>query len=373
MTGYASATMLLAALGCMAYCYPALRDLGIAYRIEKELQSDSREPLEKRMANRVEYVTRRLAELNGSLNATAGMARIVADSICHDVRYQQWMRRSPNTDALQAWNLTSPLFTRVAIDRLEESERADAIQALGGQIAIDTYERASVWYMRGQAQSPLDWRLVLGRANTSFQCPPPDIASMTAVIQRTAAHLPQTLTSASILASASLDREELMKFWTIAIRTQPAAAVDVGKVMSTMYRDEEVPIDFFPKSAPVLRRLASEVFTAKDFPDTHRQLLELTVESSMDLRWPILKKSQWIADVAHEAGKMQMEIDYLRVCLQFQPNDAKLLERLSDRLILAGDALAARDAIRALEQAEPGNEAVQRAAQQLYVRLNALP
>jgi uncharacterized protein HemY len=70
---------------------------------------------------------------------------------------------------------------------------------------------------------------------------------------------------------------------------------------------------------------------------------------------------------------MQMEIDYLRVCLQFQPNDAKLLERLSDRLILAGDALAARDAIRALEQAEPGNEAVQRAAQQLYVRLNALP
>jgi hypothetical protein len=196
---------------------------------------------------------------------------------------------------------------------------------------------------------------------------------MTAVIQRTAAHLPQTLTSASILASASLDREELMKFWTIAIRTQPAAAVDVGKVMSTMYRDEEVPIDFFPKSAPVLRRLASEVFTAKDFPDTHRQLLELTVESSMDLRWPILKKSQWIADVAHEAGKMQMEIDYLRVCLQFQPNDAKLLERLSDRLILAGDALAARDAIRALEQAEPGNEAVQRAAQQLYVRLNALP
>lgn len=373
MTAYASVAMLLLSLGCMSYCYPALKDLAIAYRIEKELETDSREPLVKRMANRVDYVTRRLAELNGNLSSTAGMARIVGDAICYDVRHQQWVRRPPNADALQSWNLTSPLLTRIAMDRMEGSEREEAIQALGGQIAIDTYERASVWYMRGQAQSPLDWRPILGRATTSFGCPASEIASMTAVIQRTAAHLPQTLTSASILASKTLDREELMKFWTIAIRTQPASAIDVGRVMATMYRDDEVPVDFFPKSAPVLRRLASEVFTAKDFPDTHRQLRELTVESSLELRWPTLKKSLWIADVAKEAGNSKLEIDHLRICLQFQPNDAKLLERLSDRLITAGDAMAARDAIRALERSDPGNEAVQRSAQQLYGRLNALP
>ncbi|MFN7732425.1 MAG: O-antigen ligase family protein [Pirellula sp.] len=373
MTTYVSVAAILLSLGCMAYCYPALRDLGIAYRIEKELENDSREPLAKRMANRVEYVTRRLAELDGSLDATAGMARILGDAISYDVRHQQWSRRSLSADAQQSWNQTSPLLTRIAMDRLEGSERDDAIQSLGGQIAIDTYERASFWYARGQSQSPLDWKLILGRATTSFQCPSSDIASMTAVIQRTAAHLPQTLTSASILASKTLDREELMKFWTIAIRTQPASAIEVGKVMATMYRDDEVPVDFFPKSAPVLRRLASEVFTAVDFPNTHRQLRELTVETSADLRWPTLKKSLWIADVAREAGKTQLEIDYLRICLQFQPNDAKLLERLSDRLIAEGDVVGAREAIRSLERAEPGNEQVQRTAQQLYGRLNALP
>ena len=373
MTAYAGIAVLFISSGCMAYCYPALKALATAYRIEKELESNSREPLEKRMTNRVEYVTRRLAELHGSLDATAATARIVGDSICNDIRYQQWLRRNPSSDVQQAWNQTSPLLTRIAMDRFEGKEREDALNALGGQIAIDTFERASFWYSRGQAQSPLDWKLVLARATTSFQCPPQEIASMTSVLQRTAAHLPQTLTSASILAGKTLDREELMKFWTIAIRTQPAASIDVGKVMSTLYRDDEIPIDFFPKSAPVMRRLAADVFTAKDFPNTHRQLRERTVETSLELRWPPLKKSLWIADVANEAGKTQLEIDHLRICLQFQPNDAKLLERLSERLIATGDANGAREAIRALERAEPGNEYVQRTAQQLYIRLNALP
>jgi hypothetical protein len=301
------------------------------------------------------------------------MQRLVGDCICYDARIKLWQSRSPSIDDELAWNQTAPFAVRLVLDRVTEAQREPVLEALGGENTIATFQRANDWYARGQSMSPLDWRLVWGRATTAFQCPTKSFVPLVSVLQRTAANLPQTLISASILVSSEIDRDELMKIWQQAIQTSPTAAIDIGKVIATMTSDDDVPIDFFPKVGPVLRNLASTAFTAKDFPKTHAKLSELALEASRELPWPTLKKSLWMADVANEAGNYDVEIENLRISLQFRPNNTPLLIRLGERLLDVEDTSGANEVIRTLERAAIQESSVSPSINRLKARLRALP
>lgn len=370
---FASMGLLMGSMAAMFYSRSSARSLAIAYQLDLEIERDNRLPLERRMEDRVEFLVRRLTEMGGSLTASPAIQRILGDCICHDVRMRQWVTRVPSADPQIAWNQTAPMVMRLAIERVPEDQREGLIRALGGDITIQSIERASDWYMRGQAMSPLDWRLVWGRVSTAYACPLESLAPMSGVMQRTAGHLPQTLISTSILFSSVLGRDDLMQLWRVAIRTNPNASIGIGKIMATLYTDDEVPVDFFPESAPVLRSLASSVFQAKEFPKTHASLRELTVDASRALRWPTLKKAMWMADVTHEAGMFREEIENLQVGLQFNPNDSQLLARMCDRQLDLGDLTGASETIRSLNRAASGDEQVKKIVERLNARLHSIP
>jgi hypothetical protein len=373
LIGIAAMCLLVGSMSAMWYSRSAMRSLAIAYQIELEIERDNRLPLEKRMDHRVDFLVRRLSEMGGQLTGSPAILRMLGDCICHDVRMSQWILRVPSADPQIAWNQTSPMVMRLALDRVPEGQREGLKNAFGGDLTIQSIDRASDWYMRGQAMSPMDWRLVWGRVSTAYACPMETLAPMSGVMQRTAGHLPQTLISTSMLFSSVLDRDDLMHLWRVAIRTNPNAAVGIGKIMATLYTDEEVPIEFFPKSAPVLRNLASNVFQAKEFPKTHAALRELTVAASRELRWPTLKKAMWMADVTHEAGLFREEIENLQLGLQFNPSDSQLLARMCDRQLDLGDLAGASETLRSLSRASSGDEQVKKIIDRLNARLHSIP
>ncbi|MEI8212280.1 MAG: O-antigen ligase family protein [Planctomycetota bacterium] len=373
LTRIACLCLLGSASLAMLYSFQALRSLAIAYRVEKEIEKDDRLEIRKRMPSRIDFLVNRVAELGGRLDSSPDMQRLVGDCICYDVRMKQWQTRSPSMDDELAWNQTAPFAVRLVLDRITDAQREPVLEALGGENTIASFQRANDWYARGQSMSPLDWRLVWGRTTTAFQCPTKSFLPLVSVLQRTAANLPQTLISASILVSSEIDRDELMKIWQQAIQTSPTSAIDIGKVIAAMTSDDDIPIDFFPKVGPVLRDLASSTFTAKDFPKTHAKLCELALEASRELPWPTLKKSLWMAVVANEAGNYEEEIENLRISLQFKPNDTPLLLRLAERLLDVEDTNAANDVIRTLERAALQEPSVIPSINRLKGRLKALP
>ena len=291
--------------------------------------------------------------------------RLLGDSIVADVRRSVWELRPAEVDPSAYWLQTSPLVLRLAKDRVADEQRAGLLASIGGLKTISTLKRASYWYAFGQSLSPLDSRLIWGRISTAIDCPMEDLVRLAPVLHRTAGHQPQTLTSVSILMSAALSREQLMPLWKTIIRTSPAAALGVGRLVASLYDDASVPVDLFPLQPQVLRNLAAQIFDKNAFPITHAQILEKGLNAGKTMRMPIAKKSLWLADTAREAGNASVEIENLRVCIQFYPKDTSLQVRLTERLIEQRDKDGAKDSLRQLMRSLPNDPVVKQLSERV--------
>jgi len=360
------------AVACMValnYCRQSIHSLDIVDRISRELDQDDKREIEQRIPNRVEHLVDRMVELGGRIEDTSIGLRLLGDSIVSDVRRGIWELRPAEADPNAYWPQTSPFVLRVAQDQVSDEQRASFLASIGGLKTISALERASYWYTFGQTLSPLDSRLIWGRTCTAMSCPMPELVRMAPVLHRTAGHQPQTLTSVSILMSGVIARERLIPIWKTIIRTSPSATLGVGRLVSSLYEDDSVPIELFPNQPQVLRTLATQVFGEKLFPSTHAQLLELALDAGKSMRQPIAKKSLWLADTAREAGNANVEIENLRVCIQFYPNDVSLQVRLTERLIEQGDKVEAKDSLRELMRNLPNDPRVK----QLSERVAQMP
>lgn len=356
------------AVACMValnYCRHSIYALDIADRISREFDEDDKREIEQRIPNRVEHLVDRMVELGGRIEDSALGLRLLGDSIVTDVRRAIWAQRPAGVDPAAYWLQTSPLVLRLAKDRVTDEQRAGFLASIGGLKTISTLNRASYWYTFGQSLSPLDARLTWGRISTAIDCPMGDLVRLAPVLHRTAGHQPQTLTSVSILMSVVLSREQLIPFWKTIIRTSPSAAIGVGRLVASLYDDASVPVELFPSQPQVLRMLAAQVFDRNAYPITHALILAKGLDAGKSMRMPIAKKSLWLADTAREAGNASVEIENLRVCIQFYPKETSLQVRLTERLIDQGDKEGAKDALRQLMRSSPNDPVVKQLSERV--------
>ena len=355
----------VACMVALNYCRQSIHALDIAERISREFDQDDKREIEQRIPNRVEHLVDRMVEFGGRIEDSALGLRLLGDSIVADVRRSVWELRPAEVDPSAYWLQTSPLVLRLAKDRVADEQRAGLLASIGGLKTISTLKRASYWYAFGQSLSPLDSRLIWGRISTAIDCPMEDLVRLAPVLHRTAGHQPQTLTSVSILMSAALSREQLMPLWKTIIRTSPSAALGVGRLVASLYDDASVPVDLFPLQPQVLRNLAAQIFDKNAFPITHAQILEKGLNAGKTMRMPIAKKSLWLADTAREAGNASVEIENLRVCIQFYPKDTSLQVRLTERLIEQRDKDGAKDSLRQLMRSLPNDPVVKQLSERV--------
>ncbi|MBM3965302.1 MAG: O-antigen ligase family protein [Planctomycetes bacterium] len=360
-----SVSLSVACMVALNYCRQSIHSLDIADRISREFDEDDKKEIDQRIANRVEHLVDRMVELGGKIEDSALGLRLLGDSIVADVRRVVWDLRPADVDPSAYWLQTSPLVLRLAKDRVSDDQRAGFLASIGGLRTISTLDRASYWYTIGQSLSPLDSRLIWGRISTAIDCPIADLVRMTHVLHRTAGHQPQMLTSVSILMSTTLSRDQLIPLWKTVIKTSPAAAIGVGRLIATLYDDASVPVELFPVQPQVLRNLAAQVFDKNSFPTTHSLILEKGLAVGKAMRMPIAKKSLWLADTAREAGNALVEIENLRICIQFYPKDTSLQVRLTERLIEQGDKDGAKDSLRQLMRSLPNDPIVKQLSERV--------
>jgi O-antigen ligase len=336
------------------YCQQATLPLAVAETMDRKFQQEDRLPVGERMERRLDALVSQAAAFDVSISRSPQLLRLIAESLCYDDRMRQWERRPSSADPKVAWNETSPFLVRLALDRVEDSNREEWLESIGGQERLDGLSKASKFYARSRAQSPLDWHALWGHLHTSLECSTEEMAIYAPVMQRTISHLPQLLTSASIFFNGHLSVDDRIRIWKIALRTSPSASLGIARIMTTQYPDGAVPVDIFPDNVYYLYKMAREVFTKSSFPITHEALCDRALKLIPTLAdVPTLKRSMLTADVARESDRRDLEIESLSKYLQFKPDDTLVLARLIELQIKSEQWENARDSLRKLRQFQP--------------------
>ena len=304
------------------------------------------------------------------VSQSSTLLRLLANSIVYDTRVDQWEKRPANAPSDLAWSQTSPVVMRLALESASEpqraaSDRASVIESIGGSMTLDRLSRANYWYTRGQLLSPLDWRLSWGRLSTALECTPEQLKPLVPVFAATSSHAPSNLTSCSLLLHSVLSEQERLDLWQRAVRADRKESIPIARVMTGMYLDGQIPIETFPEDPQVLRKLYNEVFTQTSYPATHELLADRLVEASSKVPWTGLRKSTWMADIARETGRSDLEIENLTIILGLDRSNVPLLKRLVKLLIEAGQKDKARSTLRQLIRAAPSDPAIDSFNQQL--------
>lgn len=293
------------------------------------------------------------------------MLRLLANGIVQDTRVKLWEKRPAGASSELAWNQTSPVVVRLAVQQASQTERPNVIESLGGELTMIRFQKANYWFQRGQLLSPLDWRFVWGRISTAIECPAEDLKALIPVLATTSAHRPANLTSASLIFSDSLSDQEKLDLWKTAIRANRAEAVPIAEIIAKTYRDDQVPIEVFPSEPQVLRKIYNQIFTSQNFPNTHKQLGEKLIASSSKLPWPGLRKANWMADIARETGSIDLEIQNLTIILGLDRSNVPHLKRIISLLIESKQKDKAQGFLRQLLRASPSDPSIETINQQI--------
>jgi hypothetical protein len=293
------------------------------------------------------------------------MLRLLANGIVQDTRVKLWEKRPAGASSELAWNQTSPVVVRLAVQQASQTERPNVIESLGGELTMIRFQKANYWFQRGQLLSPLDWRFVWGRISTAIECPAEDLKALIPVLATTSAHRPANLTSASLIFSDSLSDQEKLDLWKTAIRANRAEAVPIAEIIAKTYRDDQVPIEVFPSEPQVLRKIYNQIFTSQNFPNTHKQLGEKLIASSSKLPWPGLRKANWMADIARETGSIDLEIQNLTIILGLDRSNVPHLKRIISLLIESKQKDKAQGYLRQLLRASPSDPSIETINQQI--------
>jgi hypothetical protein len=287
------------------------------------------------------------------------LLRLLADAIAYDARVERWQQRPLAASSQLAWNQTRPLVTRLALDSCQPSDRPTILESVGGRGTLDRFERSNYWYIRGQLLSPLDWRLVWGRISTALHCSPEQLKPLLSVLAKTSAHSPSNLTSGSLIYHSVLSDQEKLELWKQAIRANRAESIPIAEIMAKSYKDGEIPIETFPEDPQVLRKLYNVTFNFKEFPATHEQLAERLVQASLKSKWTGLRKATWMADIARETGKAELEIENLTIILGLDRSNVAHLKRIIALLIDAKEKDKAGGFLRQLVRAAPSDPEIE--------------
>jgi hypothetical protein len=298
-----------------------------------------------------------------TVSQSSTLLRLLASSIVYDTRVERWEKRPLVAPSDVAWNQTSPVVMRLALESASESQRAasdraSVLESIGGSLTLDRLSRANYWYTRGQLLSPLDWRMSWGRLSTAMQCTPEQLKPLVPLLAATSSHAPSNLTSCSLLLHSVLNEQERLDLWTRAVRADRKESIPIAKIMTEMYPDGQIPIATFPEDPQVLRKLYNEVFTQKAYPATHELLADRLVQASAKVPWTGLRKSSWMADIARETGRTDLEIENLTIILGLDRNNVPLLKRLVTLLIETGQKEKARSTLRQLMRTSPSDPAI---------------
>lgn len=293
------------------------------------------------------------------------MLRLLGQSIIADLRRELWERRPPAASSELAWNQTSPLVMRLALESAVGQDRDQVLLALGGEESLGAIRVANDWFREGRKASPLDWRLLWGRVSTGVEDPIEKLEPFLGVLAKVSAHVPGNLTSASLLFHQVLDEAGREELWRQAIRVDVRETIGVARVVSGLYADGQVPLDVFSSNAIVLRKMFNEVFTEELFPQTHRRLGEKLMEASSKMPWTGTRKAVWMSEVARETGDRQVELENLELVLQLDRENVALLKRAVELLIDSGEMERAREYVKLLLRIVPNDPFTQRVMLQL--------
>jgi O-antigen ligase len=353
---------LVAALGCMLllnHCRQAAIPLAVAESLDQEFQREDKLSIEDRTDSRVEKLIERAAQSGVTIDDSSCMMRLAAKSICFDDRREQWKSRTPESDIRLAWTETAPFIIRLAYDRVDDTNREAWLRSIGGEARLASIRKAHSLYAKARAQSPLDWQSLWGSIHTSLDCSTAELAVFAPVVQRTSGHLPQLLTSASILFNDSLSDEDRIRLWKSTLQSSPNASIDIGRLMSSQFEDDAVPVEIFPDNANILYSLAREVFIKKAFPKTHAVLCRRATDSvASQSNRPPSANAILLADIASEAGDPDSEIKHLALYLQYKPEDAITRIRQINLQIRTGKWEDADQSLRKLKQSDRKHPAI---------------
>ena len=343
--------MLTFCMFALYYGREAAIPLAVAESVDREFTRLDRLPLEEKGQSRLNQLVERVAENRAVLDDSPQILQLIGDSLCYDDRMRRWKSRPANSDPKFVWNETAPFLIRLAYDRTDESNRDTWLRSIGGEARLETLRKASGFYAKARARSPLDWRPLWGSIYTSLDCPVSDSIVFVPVLQRTSGHLPQLLTSASIFFNDQLSEDARLRLWKAAMQTSPDAAMGIGRIMVTQYADGNVPIDIFPTNVYYFYKLAREVFVQSTFPKTHQALCDRAIEAISNLpKIEVYRAAMLTADVANEAGDSMLEIESLKKYLQWKVDDESTWVRLATLEIQNKRWDEAADTLRKLRQ-----------------------
>lgn len=270
------------------------------------------------------------------LNRSPDALRILAQSAIQDQRLEILMA-SPSSDWDSAWKLTDPLLLQLSLDRERSPDKqAEVLRLAGGNKAIETMRRASFWYSLAHSRSPLDWRLSWGRCRNTLTCSRENMFPLVSPVVQLGQHATNQLIESSLLFRAQLSDSQVDNIWKQAMKTNPSTAIQTARMMIAERDLDSLDIGVFPQRSDILRSLATEVFTSKEFPDIHKRLW-IRAREVLDKSRPRASRELWLADAARALGELEQEIQHLRVASNYEPNNSRLSHRLALRLLDIGD------------------------------------
>jgi O-antigen ligase len=340
----------------------ALSSMAASESMQTYMKLEDEKPLSAQLSeqttDRVETLAK-IWSLAGSLNENPIAMRLFADGILFDYRKKQVNARSYEMSLDQAWATSSTIPLQMALQQEKnELNRKRIIESVGGESALKQLELASNWYAKASAKSPLDWRLLWGRANTNLICPKSEMAKLLPALNQLSKHLAQPLLAATLIFPESFSSKELEDIRIQAIKSSPAAATNVANFIAAEQSDEDISIELFPQRSEILQSLATQVFTRERFPKTHFALWERAKKLIDASPMSEVRRQLWLADASRATDNPTSEIAHLKNALKYEPSSIPLICRIANRLVEINDMNQAKELCELGRRLDPLNPEV---------------
>ncbi len=287
--------------------------------------------------------------------------RVLADGILQDYQMSQFklIDVPPESTGATEWANTSPLLLHLVLSHLrnlKDQEQFDEAKKVTQQIveqfskeeddekAKEDYEKALVQlekaadlYARGQAKSPLDWRLAFGRTFSNMTCKPEELAVLLPAVNQLTRHNSQLLLTNALIFGNQLETKQLEEIRIQAMKSNPGSYMNVAMAIASGQKDGAISIDLFPQRYDVMQDLATRVFLKDKFPETYRLLWERSADLIVKAPMGRFLKEVMLADTSRALGDSDAELKHLQEARKLGKTNVKLICRLARKCLDIAD------------------------------------
>lgn len=291
--------------------------------------------------------------------------RLIADGIIQDYQMSQFklIDIPPGSTGATEWANTSPLLLHLVLTHLKnlkDQQQFDEAKKVTRKIveqfskeeddekakedyekALGQLEKAADLYARGQAKSPLDWRLAFGRTFSNMTCTTEELAVLLPAVNQLTRHNSQLLLTNALIFGDQLESTQREDIRIQAMKSNPGSYMNVAMVIASEQKDGAISIDLFPQRYEVMQDLAKQVFQEDKFPKTYRLLWERS--SNLIVKAPMGRflKEVMLADASRALGDSDAELVHLREARKLEKNNVTIICRLASKYL---DIAAVSDA-----------------------------